>query len=69
MVVLLRGSVLPAPYVGCRRLCSDAGCVCHLTGTVLVARGEGMLLGRGVCACARGMRARARVEVNGEQKN
>jgi hypothetical protein len=52
------------PKVGCKRLCADAALVCQLTGTVIGARGEGMLLGRDVCVCAG---AGACVEVNGEQ--
>ena len=39
--------------------------MCQLTGAVIEARGEGMLLGRDVCVCAR---AGACVEVNGKQK-
>ena len=53
VVFLVRGGVLPVPYVGCKRLCADAALVCQLTGTVIEARGEGMLLGLDLCVCAR----------------
>jgi hypothetical protein len=52
VVFLVRGGVLLVRYVGCRRLCADAARVCQLTGTVIEARGEGML-GRDVCVRAR----------------